>query len=192
MLVKLSLDKRADLHSYLFPGHPEEHEEIAPTEETESILRMSGQARAPTPRQLQEAETITSLKQWRTTLYTYFRKCPYNYFFLKSITKWDPTAQHYGMVAETTGLKRDPAELMEDLMNFMNMVGGFLPQCYITERFQNSTKSFEEMWEIIQEYYDAELSSSSFLELANITKNDTETYHIANIANGWLTMQGSI
>ena len=48
-------------------------------------------ARMPTPRHLEDAESIESLSHWWTTFRNYYRRDKYLGTFLVSTVKWDPT-----------------------------------------------------------------------------------------------------
>ena len=186
----LNFGDGVNLEEVLTPPEAVVPEEVVPQEDQqpiEDIMSPESDAskfagmqtiKPPTPRHLDDKETHVTLKQWKTNCLTYFRRCLYNWHFTRASTKWKPGTANYSLTAETVGLKRTPDILADDLVQFMNLFGGFLPDGYLTERFQASTTCFEDMWKIVEEYYDATLSSSSFLDITQLKKEDKETYRM--------------
>ena len=131
------------------------------------------QSKVPIPRQLAEKETFESLKHWKTCFRNFYRRDNYFAFFLRSNTKWDSSKEYYGFTdsTEADGLKRTAIDLNDDLIAFLNIISGFLPYSYVKERFEQSTNCLEDVWNILDEIYDAHISSFSLLDFAGIKKN---------------------
>ena len=136
------------------------------------------QSKVPIPRQLAEKETFESLKHWKTCFRNFYRRDSYFAFFLRSNTKWDPSKEYYGFTdsTEADGLKRTAIDLNDNLIAFLNIISGFLPYSYVKERFEQSTNCLEDVWNILDEIYDAQISSSSLLDFAGIKKTSTESH----------------
>ena len=84
------------------------------------------QSKLPIPRQLLDTETFESLKHWKNCFRNFYRRDSYFAYFLRSNTKWDPTAENYGFTtnSETDGLRRLPIDLRDDdLIAFLNIAG---------------------------------------------------------------------
>ena len=128
------------------------------------------------PRQLQEQETTESLHHWFVTFRNYFRRDDLYKQFLHTTFVWDPTAVDYGLSAEDTGMKRTAALLKEDLVAFLEILAGFLPNSYVTERIVKNSTSMRQAWQFISELYEAEVSNDTFLDFAAIVKSPTESY----------------
>ena len=86
----------------------------------------------PMPRQLGMAENMRTLRHWWGTLRNYYRLCDINGYFLNDTLTWNPGAEDYALAAEATGLKRTLAILKQDLVAFLETIGGYLPHAYVT------------------------------------------------------------
>ena len=80
----------------------------------DAVIKPSA-TKVPMPRQLGDEETMESLQHWKVTFRNYFRRDDYFNVFLPSDVQWNPAEANYGLQAETTGLKREPAVLKNDL-----------------------------------------------------------------------------
>ena len=132
--------------------------------------------KALAPRRLEQRESLSSLNQWRTVFRNYYRRCPYYGTFLLPATKWDNSPDRGFVGPETTGLKRDVPTLIADLDGFLDCVGSFLPFDYISEKLKTESTDIASVWDIIYEVYDAELTTSNFLDYGSMTKLEDETY----------------
>ena len=132
--------------------------------------------KVPMPRQLGDDENLESLQHWKVTFRNYFRRDDYFNVFLATNFTWNPAAADYGLTAETTGLKRTAVVLKNDLVAFLETIAGFLPYSYVTERILNNTTSLKDVWAIIADLYEAEVSSDTFLELSNFSKLPNESF----------------
>ena len=79
-------------------------------------------AKIPLPRMLGEKETMESLRHWKVTFKTYYRRDSVFKIFLTTVGQWDPEQDNYGLAAETTGQKRTAEVLYEDLISFMEVI----------------------------------------------------------------------
>ena len=134
--------------------------------------------RVPQPRQLGESETIESLKHWKMAVRNYYRRDTYYKNFLDGTLTWDPNADNYGLTAEGENSvhNRSARELKDDLIAFLHLIAAYLPFSYVTERFEKNTNSLEQVFNIIAELYNAEVTNDSFLDLAHMIKLSTETH----------------
>ena len=137
---------------------------------------MARSTKQPMPRQLGANENMRTLRHWRGTVRNYYRLCDINGYFLNETLTWDPADPVYNLAAETTGLKRDPALLKQDLVAFLETIGGYLPHAYVTESLVSGTTSIKDVWGVIEGLYGAEITPASFLSLNNF-KRETEESH---------------
>ena len=133
-------------------------------------------SKQPLPRQLGMNENMRTLRHWWGTLRNYYRLCDINGHFLNDTLTWNPAAGDYALAAETTGLKRTPAILKQDLVAFLETVGGYLPHAYVTESLVSGTTSIKEVRAVIEGLYGAQVTPASFLQL-NSFKKETEESH---------------
>ena len=84
----------------------------------------------------------------------------------------------YGLTAEGENSvhNRSARELKDDLIAFLHLIAAYLPFSYVTERFEKNTNSLEQVFNIIAELYNAEVTNDSFLDLAHMIKLSTETH----------------
>ena len=133
-------------------------------------------AKQPLPRQLGMNESMRTLRHWWGTLRNYYRLCDLNGYFLNDALTWDPAAADYALTAETTGLKRAPALLKQDLVAFLETIGGYLPHAYVTESLVSGTRSIKDVKSVIEGLYGAQVTPASFLQL-NSFKREAEENH---------------
>ena len=134
--------------------------------------------KVPTPRQLGQTETIETLKHRQMSFRNYYRRDSYYSGFLEEDTTWNPLLPNYGLAAEgqNTTLRRTAAQLKLDLVAFLHLTAAYLPFSYVTERFEKNTTSFQDVFRVIAELYDAEISCDSFLDFAAMDKSHNETH----------------
>ena len=137
---------------------------------------MARSTKQPMPRQLGANENMRTLRHWRGTVRNYYRLCDINGHFLNETLTWDPASPTYGLAAETTGLKREPALLKQDLVAFLETIGGYLPHAYVTESLVSGTTSIKDVWAVIEGLYGAEITPASFLTLSNFKRETEESY----------------
>ena len=101
---------------------------------------MSNFVKCPPPRQLGTTETLENLTHWRTTFRTYFKKDDSYKPLIRTNASWNPSDSNYGQVDETNGLERSAEEVMEDLLDLLNILAGFLPHSYLTDKLVCNTR----------------------------------------------------
>ena len=134
------------------------------------------QPRALAPRRLEQTETLQTLNHWRGVLQNYFRRCQYYSYFLQPNLTWTTSADHGFTVNEQTGLKRNPQMLSADLDGFLETISSYLPFDYISDKLKTETTCMRDVWDILYEVYDAELSTTHYLDYASMTREPQETY----------------
>ena len=133
-------------------------------------------ARNPPPRQLNNKETLETLTHWETTFRTFYKRDDvYKYFFKPGIS-WDPSEQYYGLQDDNEGSNpRKKDELCEDLKDLLSTFAGYLPHSYLTEKILQSC-SWAEVWQIVRDHYNVQVSSETMLDFEALQKTSEETY----------------
>ena len=134
------------------------------------------QPRALAPRRLEQKESVNSLNHWKSVFRNYYRRCPYYGLILLPSTTWDNSPTKGFTTPEQSGLKRDINTLAADLDGFLDCLGSFLPFDYIGDKLKAESTNIDSAWELIYEVYDAELTTTNFLDYATMTRNENETY----------------
>ena len=106
----------------------------------------------------------------------FYRRCPYYGPFLLPNASWNNTRNRGFTTTETTGLKRDPETLASDLEGFLDCIGSYAPFDYVAEKLRSESTNISTVWEIIYELYDAEISTSNYLDYATMTREPEESY----------------
>ena len=138
--------------------------------------RLGHLAKIPQPRTLSKSETLDSLNQWKTTVRNFYRRDEHFKRFLQAGAVWDPSANHHGFQAETEGLRRSAEDIADDLNVFLNLISGFLPFSFLKEKLELESKSMADVWSTIFEVYGHEITQDSFLDMADMPKEDGETH----------------
>ena len=88
--------------------------------------------------------------------------------------KWDPTKKDFGFKNEgsVTATAR-----IESCKLFMSHVASFLPEPFWNHRIMERSKCMEDIWETFNYIFSVETSAESFLDLALIEYNSTESHH---------------
>ena len=73
-------------------------------------------------------------------------------------------------------MKRNVQTLAADLGGFLDCIGSYLPFDYVSEKLQAESSSIQSVWDLIYELYDAEISTSNFLDYGMMQKLPDETY----------------
>ena len=133
-------------------------------------------SRTPPPRQLGAKESLESLSHWKTTFRTFYKKDETYKIFFKSTAKWNYHEANFGQVDETEGEKRKAADLKEDLTDLLNTLAGYLPHSYLTDKILKSTKTWEEVWVVIYDHYNVQVTSESLLDFEGLHKQPEETH----------------
>ena len=134
------------------------------------------QPRALAPRKLEQRENLQSLNQWKCVLTNFYRRCPFYGYFLTPGMTWSSGVNRDFTLSEQTGLKRTPEVLASDLDGFLSTIASYLPFDYIAENLSSQSTNMQTVWSIIYELYDAEISTSHYLDYATMTKFPEETY----------------
>ena len=132
----------------------------------------------PPPRPLERKETAASLRLWKVHFLNYYRTDAYFKKFISEATTWHVNQVHWGFTAEPedSTLKRQPAELESDCNMFLNTLASYVPDDYIVEKILKNTTNIASIWKIIDDFYGVSLSSETFLGLAKMHKEQSETY----------------
>ena len=133
-------------------------------------------AKTPPPRPLGKHETLESLTHWRTTFRTFYKRDDTYRSLIRGTATWDPAAANYGQVAETEGLKRNAADMKEDLDDLLHILAGYLPHAYLTDKILNNTKGWDDVYNIIYEHYGVQVTSESLLDFESLHKEAGETH----------------
>jgi hypothetical protein len=132
-------------------------------------------SRTPPPRQLTANETLESLTHWQTTFRTFYKRDDtYKIFFKKDLT-WNYLRPNYNLNDEVGGEERKADELSEDLQDLLNTLAGYLPHSYLTDKILKST-SFADIWKIIRDHYNVQVTSESLLDFESLHKLPEETH----------------
>ena len=132
-------------------------------------------SRTPPPRQLGNKETLESLLHWRTTFKTFYKKDDNYKCFFRVDMKWDYNSQHYGLQDDQEAGRQAP-DLADDLSDLLYTLAGYLPHAYLTDKILINTKCWEDVWTVINDHYNVQVSSETFLDFESMYKQDEETY----------------
>ena len=132
--------------------------------------------RVKEPRKLENKESMQSLQQWKMQFKQFVKQDDHFKTFIASDMTWNPSLTNYGFQAETVGLKRTATAMMDDCVDFLHILANFLPHGYLTEKLVNTTTSFINAYEVIQEHYGLLPSQESFLDLWSFQKQPGESY----------------
>ena len=133
--------------------------------------------RALAPRRLDQQETLSSLNHWKATFQNYYRRCQFNSYFLQPGLTWNSSENNGGFTEdESSGLKRTPQVLAQDLEGFLQCLGGYLPFDYVPDKLIAESTDLKSVWNIIYEIYDVEINTTHFLDYASMTREANETY----------------
>ena len=121
-------------------------------------------------------ETLESLTHWKTSFRTFYKRDECYKIFFKPGTRWDPNQSNYGLQDEPDGEQRSPADLCEDLGDLLNTLAGYLPHSYLTDKIVNQTKNWDEVYQVIFDHYNVQVSSETLLDFESIHKKAEETH----------------
>ena len=126
------------------------------------------------PRPLTNTESTHSLTQWKINFKQYCKKDESYKHFLLQTTTWDFSKDNAGFTQNVGS--RSPAELKEDLNDFLLMLASYLPHGYITDKLITKSKSFESAIYIIEDHYGLIPSQETFCDLASMNRLPDEPY----------------
>ena len=133
-------------------------------------------SRTPPPRQLGAKETLESLSHWQTTFRTFYKKDDSYKTFFKKDQKWNHLRPNYDLNDEPDGEKRSAADLAEDLTDLLNTLAGYLPHSYLTDKILKSSKCWTDVWRIIHDHYNVQVTSETLLDFESLHKLSEETH----------------
>ena len=136
----------------------------------------NNQPRALAPRKLEQRENLQSLNQWKCVFTNFYRRCQFHGYFLTPGMTWSNDRNRGFITDEPSGLKRTPEVLASDLDGFLSTIASYLPFDYIAEKLITQSTNMLTVWSIIYELYDAEISTSHYLDYATMAKFPEETY----------------
>ena len=142
-------------------------------------MAMKNSSRTPPPRQLVNNESLESLSHWKTTFRTFYKRDASFRIFFKPDIKWNPNAINYGFTAtesEANTDDRSAEELCEDFKDLLNIMAGYLPHSYLTDKILKSTTNWDEVYSIIFEHYNVKVTGESLLDFESISKLSDETH----------------
>ena len=121
--------------------------------------------RALAPRRLDQQETLSSLNHWKATFQNYYRRCQFNSYFLQPGLTWNSSENNRGFTEdESSGLKRTPQVLAQDLEGFLQCLGDYLLFDYVPDKLIAESTDLKSVWNIIYEIYDVEINTTHFLD----------------------------
>ena len=132
-------------------------------------------SRTPPPRQLGNKETLESLLHWKTAFKTFYKRDDCYKLFFKSNTRWDYHLPDYGF-SENDDEERSPDEIAEDLTDLLNTLASYLPHSYLTDKLLRNTKCWSDVWNIIHDHYNVQVSSESLLDFESMNQREGETH----------------
>ena len=127
-------------------------------------------SRTPPPRQLGSEETLESLTHWQNSFKTFYKRDDvYKRFFKPNIT-WNSNEPNYGFN------QGNAEDIAEDLMDLLNTLSGYLPFSYLTNKILKNTTNWKEVWNIVYDHYNVQVSGESLLDFETLNKQDNETH----------------
>ena len=133
-------------------------------------------SRTPPPRHIGAHNTLESLSHWQTTFRTFYKKDDSYKIFFKTNSKWNSFRPNYDLEYETDGDQRTAAELAEDLADLLNTLAGYLPHSYLTDKILKSSKCWADVWRIIHDHYNVQVTSETLLDFETLYKLSEETH----------------
>lgn len=140
-------------------------------------MSQKSSSRTPPPRQLVNNESLESLTHWKTSFRTFYKRDDSFRIFFKPNFQWNPNAPNYGLSDENGEEGRSAEELCHDLMDLLNIMAGYLPNSYLTDKILKSTTNWEDVYGIIYEHYNVKITSESLLDFESMHKLSDETHH---------------
>ena len=83
----------------------------------------------PVPIKLGVSENYQSITAWEVSVRNFYRRDEVYYPFVNKNYTWNPNGDNYGCGRESqeSTLKRSEEEMGEDLVSFIQIISGFLP-----------------------------------------------------------------
>ena len=96
--------------------------------------------------------------------------------FFKEDQKWNHIWPDYDLHNEPDGERRSTADLSEDLTDLLNTLAGYLPHSYLTDKILKSSTCWTNVWRIIHNYYNVQVTSETLLDFESLHKLSEETH----------------
>ena len=134
----------------------------------------------PMPRPLRDQETFQDLTQWDVSVRVFYRKDEIMYPFVSPKLKWDSSKENYNLLKEhnDSKLKRDADEMAMDLVAFLQTMAGFIPGDHLRQQIVKETGCYEDVINLIREFYDAEINAESELNFMKIERKPQEPHRM--------------
>ena len=117
----------------------------------------------PVPIKLGVSEDYQSITAWEVSVRNFYRRDEVYYPFVNKNYTWNPNEDNYscGRESQESTLKRSEEEMGEDLVSFIQIISGFLPDDDLREKLERESTCFADIIKFIRQVYDAEKTRSS-------------------------------
>ena len=102
------------------------------------------------------------------------------YPFVNPKLKWDSTKNNYNLLKEheDSKLKQDADEMALDLVSFLQTMAGFIPGDHLRQQIVKETGCYEDIINLIREFYDAEINTEGELNFMKIERKPQEPHRM--------------
>ena len=130
------------------------------------------------PRMLKDNESPQEITAWAVSVKNFMRRDPAFYPFVSVRTKWDMTAENYGLVDEheDSKLKWKKEEMAEDLVSFLEIMAGYIPEDHLRAKILADSTCFNDVIDFIRDYFGAEITPESELDFMKLNRKPQEPY----------------
>ena len=138
----------------------------------------SGHGSKNGPRMLKDQESPQEITAWGVSIKNFMRRDPAFYPYVNVKTKWDMKANNYGLADEHDGskLKRKKDEMAEDLISFLEIMAGYIPEDHLRAKIMQDSTCFNDIIDFIRDYFGAEITPESELDFMKINRKSQEPY----------------
>ena len=126
------------------------------------------------PRPLTNSESSHSLAQWKINFRQFMKKDDAYASFLKSTVTWDASKENYGFTRNLD--EREPAQVSDDLQDFLHMLASYMPHGFITDRILQQSTSFDTAFKIIEESFGLLPTQETFCDFLSLNRLPNEPY----------------
>ena len=126
------------------------------------------------PRPLTNNESSHSLAQWKINFRQFMKKDDAYASFLKSTVTWDASKENYGFIRKLD--EREPAQVSDDLQDFLHMLASYMPHGFITDRILQQSTSFDTAFKIIEESFGLLPTQETFCDFLSLNRLPNEPY----------------
>ena len=132
----------------------------------------------PVPKKLGVSEDYQSITAWEVSVRNFYRRDEVYYPFVNKNYTWTPNEDNYGCGRESqeSTLKRSEEEMGEDLVSFIQIISGFLPDDDLREKLEKESTCFADIIKFIRQVYDAEKTAEKDLDFMFMKKSPQETH----------------